>query len=84
MSDLQDQLDQKGSRIELLEKQLMSAVCLPILSMSDFSQHKEMNDEWFSAPVYTHPRGYKFCIQVRTLVYSLAYLCVTNEELFLI
>ena len=28
--------------------------------ISDFSEKKEANEEWYSSPFYTHNRGYKF------------------------
>ena len=32
--------------------------------ISDFSEKKEANEEWYSSPFYTHNRGYKFRLQV--------------------
>ena len=34
------------------------------LTMTNFEQHKIDSDRWFSAPFYTHPRGYKMCLKV--------------------
>ncbi|XP_064384137.1 TNF receptor-associated factor 5-like [Halichondria panicea] len=36
----------------------------PVLTMTDFQQHKRDNDEWLSPPVYTHHQGYKICLSV--------------------
>ena len=33
-------------------------------TMPDFEVHKSDDDEWFSEPFYTHPRGYKMCLCV--------------------
>ena len=33
-------------------------------TMSDFSKHKVLGDEWYSPPFYTHPQGYKFSVIV--------------------
>ena len=32
--------------------------------ISDFSEKKEANKEWYSSPFYTHNRGYKFRLKV--------------------
>ena len=32
--------------------------------ISDFSEKKEANEEWYSSPFYTHNRGYKFRLEV--------------------
>ena len=34
------------------------------LTMTNFEQHKIDNDHWYSPPFYTHPRGYKMCLNV--------------------
>ena len=34
------------------------------ITMPDFEEHKAAGDEWFSEPFYTHPRGYKMCLNV--------------------
>ena len=33
-------------------------------TMSEFSKHKVLGDEWYSPPFYTHPQGYKFSVTV--------------------
>ena len=38
--------------------------------ISDFSEKKEANEEWYSSPFYTHNRGYKFCLNVYPNGYS--------------
>ena len=37
---------------------------LPTVSMSNFKQHLDDRDTWFSPPVYTHQMGYKLCLIV--------------------
>ena len=32
--------------------------------MTDFEQHKKDDDQWFSLPFYSHPKGYKMCLRV--------------------
>ena len=34
------------------------------ITMSNFKQHKRACDSWYSDPFYTHPRGYKMCLNV--------------------
>ena len=34
------------------------------VTMHDFRRHKTLNMDWFSSPFYTHPRGYKMCLNV--------------------
>ncbi|XP_064385186.1 TNF receptor-associated factor 4-like [Halichondria panicea] len=36
----------------------------PVLTMTNFQQHKRDDDEWLSPPVYTHHPGYKICLKV--------------------
>ncbi len=36
----------------------------PVLTMTNFQQHKRDDDIWYSPPVYTHHQGYKICLSV--------------------
>ncbi len=36
----------------------------PVLTMTNFQQHKRDDDQWHSPPVYTHHQGYKICLRV--------------------
>ncbi len=36
----------------------------PIITMTNYQQHKRDKDDWFSPPFYTHPQGYKICFRV--------------------
>ena len=38
--------------------------------MSDYSQHKRFDDEWFSTPFYTGLEGYKMCLNVEANGYG--------------
>ena len=38
--------------------------CPAELTMTDFEQHKKDDDQWFSIPFYSHPKGYKMCVRV--------------------
>ena len=38
---------------------------IPIeITMTDFQEHKQNGDKWYSEPFYTHPKGYKMCLRV--------------------
>lgn len=34
------------------------------VKMHNFRQYKSLGRDWFSSPFYTHPRGYKMCLNV--------------------
>ena len=34
--------------------------------MTGFEQHRKDDDKWYSPPFYTHPGGYKMCLEVYT------------------
>ncbi|XP_064385185.1 TNF receptor-associated factor 4-like [Halichondria panicea] len=36
----------------------------PVLTMTNFQQHKRDDNKWYSPPVYTHHQGYKICLSV--------------------
>ncbi|XP_064385177.1 TNF receptor-associated factor 4-like [Halichondria panicea] len=42
----------------------------PVLTLTNFQQHKRDGDEWFSPSVYTHHQGYKICLKVYANGYS--------------
>ena len=43
---------------------ISSSTSLAKFTMTDFSKHKAIGDDWYSSPFYTHPQGYKFCVAV--------------------
>ena len=49
---------------DLKLQQIYTPICPAEFTMTNFEQHKTDNDEWFSPPFYTHPKGYKFCMSV--------------------
>ena len=57
-------------KIERLEEALRVATNTgqPIgpveMTMSNFQQHQDNDNDWFSPPFYTHPHGYKLCFCV--------------------
>ena len=44
------------------EQQVKKRSCT--FKMPEFNRHKSSNQEWYSPPFYTHPGGYKMCIEV--------------------
>ncbi len=36
----------------------------PVLTITNYQQHKRDDDQWYSPPVYTHHQGYKICLRV--------------------
>ncbi len=36
----------------------------PVLTMTNYQQHKRDGEDWYSPPVYTHHQGYKICLSV--------------------
>ncbi len=36
----------------------------PVLTMTNFQQHKTDDNFWYSPPVYTHHQGYRICLNV--------------------
>ena len=50
---------------ELSSKLLSYVPTFPIdITMTDFKKHKRDNDDWYSDPFYTHPHGYRVCLNV--------------------
>ena len=45
-----------------LENENMTPICPWIVEMSDFSQKR--SKVWFSSPFFTHPGGYRLCLEV--------------------
>ena len=59
---LQGDIQQLKSRVQDVESKVM----LPPVNfvMTDFEDHYESEDQWFSEPFYTHEEGYKMCLSV--------------------
>lgn len=56
-------------RLEAMEKRVCAAnpsVPPVVMKMSDFIHHKTSKILWNSPSFYTHPRGYKLCLQVKS------------------
>ena len=49
---------------DLWEYRTKTLVCPIEIPMTNFKQHKKDHDEWYSPPFYTHPKGYKMCLNV--------------------
>ena len=59
---LEGDIQQLKSRVQDVESKVM----LPPVNfvMTDFEDHYESEDQWFSEPFYTHEEGYKMCLSV--------------------
>ena len=55
-----------GHHLDLAMVQLKKHCNPTVFKMSQFSQLKVNNNEWFSPVLYTHPYGYKMCLRVDT------------------
>ena len=51
-------------RFRVITVESLSGVFPTELTMTNFEQHKIDRDDWYSPPFYTHPRGYKMCLNV--------------------
>ena len=74
-----DKLKEENELLKLVINQLtrdlkLQQICTPICPaafiMDDFEQHKIDDDEWYSTPFYTHPKGYKMCLTVTANSYG--------------
>ena len=65
---LQEQVAQLTRDLKL--HQICTPICPAEFTIDGFAQHKLDDDEWFSPPFYTHPKGYKMCLVVTANSYS--------------
>lgn len=49
---------------DLFAYQVGTPVCPVEITMTNFEQHKQDCDKWYSPPFYTHIKGYKMCLYV--------------------
>ena len=49
--------------VQVIQTSLIPS-CPADVTMTDFEQHKKDDDQWFSLPFYSHPKGYKMCLRV--------------------
>ena len=59
-----EQLQQKDKQIAIIEKQLLTFIPPPDITMTNFAAHKKDNDQWHSAPFFSHRGGYRMCLRV--------------------
>ena len=65
---LQQQNTELEYRVKVLEERHEVATRVgkaigPVrFTMNNFMEYKQINDNWFSPPFYTHPQGYKICL----------------------
>ena len=68
---IKQETSQLNNKLEASEKLAISTLPTPpILTMTDFQQHKRDNDWWFSPPVYTHHQGYRISLGVNAAGYE--------------
>ena len=71
---LRNTLTEKESEITQLkarQEAMQSHGVLPVeFTMTEFEKHKRDHDKWFSEPFYTHPHGYKLCLNVNAYGWS--------------
>lgn len=48
----------------MLEKMTCTGTMPFEFTMTDYEKHKEVTDEWYSPPFYTHTHDYQMCIRV--------------------
>ena len=59
-----EQLQQKETEVQKdMKKQLLTFIPLEF-TVTNFAEFKEDNDGWYSAPFFSHPGGYKLCLNV--------------------
>ena len=61
--------NQMKKQIALLTQDLQAlqshaSFCPLYINFTNFKLHKKKNDTWFSSPFYTHPKGYKMCLNI--------------------
>ena len=50
--------------LKLAMQQLATQTCPTVIKMDKFQIHKDTSAEWYSPPFYSHPGGYKMCLNV--------------------
>ena len=68
-AELRRSIESKERKVEEMEKkvQILDNTLFPHkhhFMMFPYKQLKSTNSEWYSPPMYTHPGGYKFCVNV--------------------
>ena len=62
VTDLQKQLGEKTRHIQEFNR--CNGILPFYFTMNNFEQHKTKSDYWHSPPMYTHPSGYNFQLEV--------------------
>ena len=63
-------VDKLNRELKLQQTCTLGPICPTTIIMNDFEQHKINDDIWYSSPFYTHPRGYKMCLNVNANGYG--------------
>lgn len=66
LTEIQECLNDLESKVDELKIAQASIIISPPIQfkMYNFDGLKATNKEWFSTPFYTHPKGYKMCLNV--------------------
>ena len=63
---LKEENKQLKQQVTKLTEDLQTPSCPIELTMMSFERPKKDYDKWYSPPFYSHPRGYRMCLMVRT------------------
>ena len=65
---LQSYKEEMNERIKTLKEEVICEQRLPpvVFKLNDFSDLQDDDEDWHSAPFYTHPGGYRMCLRVYT------------------
>ena len=58
------ELKEEVGRLTQDLQQICTPICPPVFTMDKFKQRKRDNEVWYSAPFYTHHKGYKMCVGI--------------------
>ena len=58
------EVKERGKEMAELKSHLSVSLVPVELIMPNFKLHKQHGGDWYSPPFYTHPRGYKMCLNV--------------------
>ena len=71
---LKREKDNLNQRVSELERKVNGTQSVPShlgqpvipvqFTMANFERHRREDEDWYSPPFYTHPRGYKMCVSV--------------------
>ena len=69
-SELRVSTNRESRKLQKLKRVATAPMTAPVLTMTNFEDHKKTGDTWYSVPVYTHHQGYKICLSVHASGHS--------------